>query len=599
MLEESRKKEADARKELEIARAEKKKLEEEAEQKASKRRASDPFRTPEDKIVRSGSAPLSAASAASGPEPPASEPEAKKRKIQFGLAKFFGSPEEKASASPVWTSTDVRLRNRQQKSKTMLELEALRKQLANSVQSQASEEERLVQAEDSALDAQEFYRKAGLRGGRPRLDPSQKRGIFGGLTSNKRGRLQKAKKAEFDAVFKVEICEKFRQLAEQSTSKEAALKELRKNLQISSERLRDILSNEQEWLEIVKNKRLGTSGLKKRGVKPGRYGFRNRGFRRKGGGRKREFEHLVVELGRWISEERSHGHAIQKAMVGRKFQELLLKDSERLLQSARELKEAFQASAAKIEAQRMFEKAKKMKNSEKFRRNYVDRLLEWCGAKVMGKELTSSLSRLEEKVRIQLSWQSLDWQLWLAGSAPKEVLEEEDVLDPDYVIECRKLGPPPVCFADQIPLWAKCGSKRFVFSAEEFAGSSTSDLAQFELFRQDLQKAAEYFRDLEEKDKEQLISAEPRPEGSKAFAIAGSRTIKGHSENEKFRITFEARQQVSWVPYPIAAGGFRPVGSVLRPLLVFAGAHCRLSNLTDEHTFRETEFSTLQGRRRV
>ena len=62
-----------------------------------------------------------------------------------------------------------------------------------------------------------------------------------------------------------------------------------------------------------------------------------------------------------------------------------------------------------------------------------------------------------------------------------------------------------------------------------------------------MQKAVEYFRDFEEKDKEQLISAEPRPEGSKAFAIAGSRTIKGHSENEKFRNT-KARQQVSWIP---------------------------------------------------
>ena len=124
MLEESKKKEADTRKELEKARAEKKKLEEEAEQKASKRRPSDPFRTPEDKIVRSGSAPLSAASATSGPESPASEPEAKKRKIQFGLAKFFGTSQEKASASPVSTSSDVRLRNRQQKSKTMLGLES-------------------------------------------------------------------------------------------------------------------------------------------------------------------------------------------------------------------------------------------------------------------------------------------------------------------------------------------------------------------------------------------------------------------------------------------------------------------------------------------
>ena len=595
MLEESKKKEADTRKELEKARAEKKKLEEEAEQKASKRRPSDPFRTPEDKIVRSGSAPLSAASATSGPESPASEPEAKKRKIQFGLAKFFGSPQEKASASPVSTSTDVRLRNRQQKSKIMFELEALRKQLANREQSQASEEEQLVQAEDEALDEKDFYRKAGLRGGRPKLDASERRGVFGSLASNRRGRFEKSKKVEYTAVDKKEICERFRKLAEESRSKKAALSELKKGLQISSERLRDILNNEAEWIQMIKDRRLGTSGLKKRGVKPGRLSLRNRGIRRKGGGRKKEFEHLVVELGRWISEERSHGHALQKAMVARKFEQLLLRDSERLLESARQLQASFQASAAKIEAQRMFQKAKKMANSEKFRRNYVERLLQWCGAKVMAKELTSNLSALEEKVRIQLSWQSLDWQLWLAGSAPKEVLEEEDVLDPDYVIECRKLGPPPVCFADQIPLWAKCGSKRFVFSAEEFSGSSTSDRAQFELFRQDLQKAVEYFRDLEEKDKTQLISAEPRPEGSKAFAIAGSRTIKGHSENEKFRITFEARQQVSWVPDPNAAGGFRPVGSVLRPLLVFAGAHCRLSNLTDEHTFRETEDFQVNG----
>jgi len=124
LLEESKKKEAETRKELEIAKAEKQKLENEAEQRASKRRPSDPFRTPEDKIVRSGSAPLSGLSEASESQSPASEPKAKKRKIQFGLAKFFGTSQEKASASPVSTSSDVRLRNRQQKSKTMLGLES-------------------------------------------------------------------------------------------------------------------------------------------------------------------------------------------------------------------------------------------------------------------------------------------------------------------------------------------------------------------------------------------------------------------------------------------------------------------------------------------
>lgn len=378
------------------------------------------------------------------------------------------------------------------------------------------------------------------------------------------------KKLEFTAVEKVQICDDFKVLVSSSPTKERALQELRKKLDLSSERLRDILNNEDEWRKIVRERRLGEGGFLKKGVKPGSISRLNRGVRRSGGGRKRQFEAQVRALGQWISQERSHGHALQKAFIGRKFQELLLQGSEELLQSTKEMTEPFQIVAAKIEARSMWEKVQKMRKSDKYSSAYVKQLLKWTGAKCMKKELSTSLSPLEEKVRIQLSWQSLDWQLWLAGSAPLETLEEEGVLDPQHVIECRKMGPPSVCFADQIPLWAKCSSKHFVFSAEEFSGSSTSDRAQFDLFRQDLQRAAEYFRDQE--DKHQLVSAESRPEGSRAFAIAGSRTVKCQGENDKFRITYEARQQVSWVADPSVPGGFRPVGSVLKPLVVFAGA---------------------------
>eukprot|EP00435_Cladocopium_sp_Y103_P031867 s500_g8.t1 len=548
LLKESKEREAELRRKLEVSQEERQKLEEEASAKlASKGKPSDPFSTPPDKIIRSGSAPFSDGSV--------SEPSEKKRKVQFGLSKFFGTPQEEESAQPVALSTDLRLRNRQQKSQLMMKLEAerdwRRKVEASGVLESRTEQQIVEAEEDSVLEEREFYRKAGLKGGRPPADHSERRGVSGGLGSNRKKSLEAPKRREFTAIQKKEICEEFRSILAESPSKQDALQKLRKKLNLSSERLRDILNNEGEWSKILAKHRLGKGGLKKRGVKPGEASKRtSKGVRRSGAGRKLEFPDQVLQLKRWISRERSHGHALQKAFVGRKFEAILLAEAEKQLQkfeaillaeaekqlqSIQELTDPLQIALAKTQARRFHQKVQTLRNAEKVKQRYIQRLLDYCGAKYMGKELTTNLSPLEEKVRIQLSWQSLDWQLWLAGSAPLEALKDEGVADPGHVIECRKLGPPPLCFADQIPLWAKLSSKKFVFSAEEFSGSSTSDRAQFDLFRQDLQQAAEYFSRRE--DKQQLVSAESRPEG----------------------------------------------------------AHCRLSNLSDQHTFLETEKFQMNG----
>ena len=142
LLEESKRDAAEARKELEVAQAEKKKLEEEASaREASKRKPSDPFSTPEDKIIRSGSAPLSEASQPSS-APSGSEPSAKRRKIQFGISRFFGTPEEKAARAK------MEMMSRPSEADQIAEMEA--------------------EVEDAALEERDFYRKAGLKGGRPK-----------------------------------------------------------------------------------------------------------------------------------------------------------------------------------------------------------------------------------------------------------------------------------------------------------------------------------------------------------------------------------------------------------------------------------------------
>ena len=78
---------------LQLAVVEKTKIENEA----LKRKSSDACRTPEKSIVRSDSGELS-------------DPSSKKGKVQYGLGKFWGTPESQAWASPVTLSQDPRLR---------------------------------------------------------------------------------------------------------------------------------------------------------------------------------------------------------------------------------------------------------------------------------------------------------------------------------------------------------------------------------------------------------------------------------------------------------------------------------------------------------
>lgn len=56
-----------------------------------------------------------------------------------------------------------------------------------------------------------------------------------------------------------------------------------------------------------------------------------------GGGRKKEYQPRVTEFATWISEEKNHGHALHKSMIGRKFRALLLGAAERLLRSTKEM----------------------------------------------------------------------------------------------------------------------------------------------------------------------------------------------------------------------------------------------------------------------
>ena len=172
------------------------------------------------------------------------EPSSKRSKVQFGLKAFWGSPGEQAVAEPVTLSEDPWLRNRQQKSQRLIELEELRskgEELLKAVQDGLP----ALDKASKAYEAREFFREMGRRGGRPK------------------GRQHS--RAELTARQKLDIAEEYEKLLPGASSRQEALTELRKKYQMSSERLKDILKNKQRWEKLCLELNIGKQGGARKG----------------------------------------------------------------------------------------------------------------------------------------------------------------------------------------------------------------------------------------------------------------------------------------------------------------------------------------------
>ena len=150
LLKKSEEEKQAAQQQLQLAVVEKAKIENEA----LKRKSSDAFRTPERSVVRSDSGELS-------------NPSSKKSKVQYGLGKFWGTPESQASASPVTLSQDPRLRDRKQKSQSLIDIEKLRKDGEEMLKAVVLDNPEENLEADAVEDAKEFFKRKGSLGGRP------------------------------------------------------------------------------------------------------------------------------------------------------------------------------------------------------------------------------------------------------------------------------------------------------------------------------------------------------------------------------------------------------------------------------------------------
>ena len=303
-----------------------------------KTQSSDDFRTPEDRIRRTGSddqdslAQIATASLAS--PAPSSAGGSSSSKKQASLHAYIKSP---ATATKHVIQHPL-FSKRVQESKDMRVLRQLQDKYDEHILNQSKDHQ---ETKDEQQDAgttitrrQLSWQEFGKMGGRPSLQIKKDlRGLGGGKRSNRKGPLEEPRKQEFSAYQKMIIAETINERIKQGVLQDQGEKRFwpseAKKLKINSERLKDIMSRQDEWKHLVQKHQLCTKG--KRITKTSK-----KYQRASGGGRKREFEPQIKQLKDWLYRERSAGHSISKEDVIKEMESLIHIRAEQCMMNAQQ-----------------------------------------------------------------------------------------------------------------------------------------------------------------------------------------------------------------------------------------------------------------------
>ena len=532
----------------------------------------------------------------------------KKAKLQYGIHKFFGSFEQKEEAKPVLLEAPIPYA-RKAKSKAQLDLEAAQAAL----EQQWAERE----AEDNPQAVVEMSKRKRLnQGGKLFVSPKE-------LQKPRRpqqGRL------ELTALRKHIIAQDLKKHEPEYADRESFWRDMSKRYGMRSDQLREILRRADEW-KPLSQKPLAEGSSKNK-----------RRRRKAGAGRKTPFQDLLPAFKTWLSLERASSHTITKTDVLAEFLCRLRQSAKKLQDEAvKPGLSALQKQELLQEAKVREERAQKLVETKTYKRSFTEKLLKWIGAKWTTSEVVSNISTLETKVRCQLTWQEFDKTLWLASLATQaELSETQKLSDTKAFIKARP--DLVVGFSDQVPLWAKASGRKAVFAEEElFDKDQTKDFsevreaisevlaenkqADFQVVplttpRKSTSSGSLSLSKQASKDslgtpateseatpgpKRKLSFDNPSPEGNAMVEAeaaaepekddvneaaeeqakpplpkAGAKTTLGFSADERFRITYEARQLL----FNICGKPEEPVrGAAGKGLLVVPGQWARLSNI--------------------
>ena len=473
--------------------------------------------------------------------------------------------------------------------------------------------------EEALVAAAELPRKKMQQAGRPKKSPGEAT-----LTQGKSNRKLPGSailRVEVSASLKQKYAEEMHEAQNDFASKKDFWRAQVAKYGVSKQALKNILDKKDYWKTLDAQPAL----------KVQRKIQNKKRTRAEGGGRKVPFPEIIAKMKQWLSMERACGHRISKTDLLSEFMSHLQKRAIDLRKESEDpsisaLTKAQLVSSAK---ERELRKEKLLK-SLNYRKSQKAMLVKWLGAKYMSTELVANLSATEFKARCLLTWQEFDRTLWLAClSSEKTLAETHRVSKPQDFIAAR---PQLVIgFSDQVPVWAKSTGRRAVFAEEElhqpeavkdFSGIREA-IAQVmhaptpaEMLVEPLaapgspaivKKASSEsvatpakesvvrklsFESASSPASQQVAAASPpaeevpQPSAIPELPDVGSRTLIGVSGDDRFRITYEARQLLFNV---CGSPDTEIQGAVGKGLLVVPGHWARLSNISPQGTWIKTE----------
>ena len=362
------------------------------------------------------------------------------KRTQYGLQRFFGTPEQKATAQPVLADKVVPYQ-RKAKSRTQLEAEAAREKYLDLV----AEEEAEQGHDEHALEVAK--RRKLVQGARFTQQPVLKR------------KLSSGPELELTANQKLSIVKVLQDSKAQFADLASYWKAMIERTGLSRRQLKHLLATAQHLQEVAQQP------LRK---------FSSKNKRRKrlsGAGRKVPFPEEVAQLKQWLEIERACGHTVGKSDLLREFCTILRAQAEHLRKEAKSaLLSPLQKAEKILEAKSREDRAQAVSAKKTYARSFTERLVKWIGAKFTA-EVVSNISELEAEVRCKLTWQEFDSCLWLCSlSTESELAQAGVVADPKEFVAQRK--HLVVGFSDQVPLWAKAPGRKALFAETELHPSA-------------------------------------------------------------------------------------------------------------------------------
>ena len=385
------------------------------------------------------------------------------------------------------------------------------------------------------------------------------------------------------AAAKLAICEKANQARAEYASENAWMKDQMRKCDMTKQRMELSLNHTEDYKEILRDAGFTQfrNGIANRSSKV-KDGERKGGLamRRQGGGRKDMCGEMKSGVKTWLENERSHGHFVDQKDLYEEYVDQVNASVNQQLQQVRRLVQdaskpgssqkivEFQILKRKARVLELEERLQKLTDSRKYRESFTRRLMRNVGGSLFKPQRVTTLTMEEERIRCLATWHHFDHMLSLGAFGGEEELKAHVSNQKAWI---ENVENTTILFSDQVPFWCKIGAGNQVYCEAEVQSKKAKKVYG----GPGKQKSG-----FDDEELEDVFGQTDPGESSLRRGLA-------HSEQTKFRVTYEATQAV--LNYFSKDKTSQPIGVVMKGLLIVSGVHARLSNISLDGKWIEDE----------